>query len=129
MGHGLLGGEESERVNIKLNTQHLGKHHFTVLQNCNCVFIRCWEQLGTRCQNCPVAGLDIYQLTAWECIHIYTAFVFLQSFNELPSKSYEPSVVHAHMLTNTDLNHLLSQRFPAWLTRDNLILNCLFWGI
>lgn len=43
MGHGLFGGEESERGDIKLNREHLGKHLITVLQNCNYVFVRCWE--------------------------------------------------------------------------------------
>lgn len=64
MGHGLFGDKENKRGYMKLNTQHLGKHHFVVLQNCNYVFLRCWEQLGTDCQHRLVAGLDTYQLTA-----------------------------------------------------------------
>lgn len=62
-------------------------------------------------------------------MHIYAAFVFLQSFNELSSKSYKLPVVHAHMLHNIDLNLLLFHRFAAQLTRDKYILNPLFWGI
>lgn len=90
MGHRLFGGEESERGDTTLNTQHVGKHHIVVLQKYNYVFLRCWEQLGTNCQHCLVTGLDTYQLTAWECVPVYAALVFLQSTNELPSKSYEP---------------------------------------
>lgn len=33
MGHGLFGGQEDKRGYMKLNTQHLGKHLFVVLQS------------------------------------------------------------------------------------------------
>lgn len=61
-------------------------------------------------------------------MHIYAAFVFLQSFNELPLKSYKRPVVHAHILHNIDLNLLLFHRFAAQLSRDKYILNSLFRG-
>lgn len=67
MGHRLFG--DDERDNTKLNTKHLGKHNFIVLQNC--IFIRCWEQVGNNYQEWLVAGLDIYQLTVYVCTCLF----------------------------------------------------------